>query len=68
MDDVAVLDLDELQVVARIPVGDKPNGVSFGSLPVEAGRDTVTLDAPETPGGPDDETGDGHEERHESGH
>nr|WP_244242256.1 beta-propeller fold lactonase family protein [Nocardioides seonyuensis] len=67
-DDVAVLDLDELKVVARIPVGDKPNGVSFSSLALDAERDNVTLDVPDAPGGPDDEMGDGHEEGHESGH
>jgi YVTN family beta-propeller protein len=31
-DDVAVLDLAERKVVARIPVGSKPNGISFSSL------------------------------------
>ena len=59
-DDVAVLDLDELKVVARIPVGDKPNGVSFSVLPAQAGRESVTLDLPEAPGvAEDDGMGDG---------
>jgi len=31
-DDVAVLDLAEQEVVARIPVGAKPNGISFSPL------------------------------------
>ncbi len=35
-DDVAVVDLDELEVVARVPVGDTPNGISFSSTPVPA--------------------------------
>ena len=33
-DDVAVLDLAERKVVARIPVGSKPNGISFSPLAV----------------------------------
>lgn len=33
--DVAVLDLDSLTVVARVPVGEKPNGISFSSASVE---------------------------------
>lgn len=33
-DDVAVLDLAELQVVARIAVGSKPNGISFSPFGV----------------------------------
>lgn len=67
-DDVAVLDLYELRVVGRIPVGDKPNGVSFSSVPVAAVGDSVELDLSEAPAGPDDEAGDGHDEDHERGH
>jgi YVTN family beta-propeller protein len=33
-DDVAVLDLAERKVVARIGVGSKPNGISFSPLAV----------------------------------
>lgn len=33
--DVAVLDLEELRVVARVPVGEKPNGVSFSPVTVD---------------------------------
>lgn len=33
-DDVVVLDLKALKVVARIPVGAKPNGVSFSTVTV----------------------------------
>ena len=44
-DDVAVVDLDELAVVARVPVGDTPNGISFSSTPVPA-QAPVTLDVP----------------------
>lgn len=33
-DDVAVLDLKSLEIVARIPVGAKPNGVSFSTVTV----------------------------------
>ncbi len=56
-DDVAVIDLDELRVVARIPVGDKPNGISFSSVTVPA-REAVTLDVPAPDGG----GGEGHED------
>jgi YVTN family beta-propeller protein len=51
-DDVAVLDLTELQVVARIPVGDSPNGVSFSPIAVDAPAD-VTLQMPAIGGGAD---------------
>jgi YVTN family beta-propeller protein len=44
-DDVAVIDLEELRVVARIPVGDKPNGISFSSVTVPAQK-AVMLDVP----------------------
>lgn len=33
--DVAVLDLDTLTLVARVPVGEKPNGISFSPASVE---------------------------------
>ncbi len=36
-DDVAVVDLEERAVVARIPVGDVPNGISFSPLPPASG-------------------------------
>ena len=32
---VAVLHLDTLTVLARVPVGDKPNGISFSPTPVD---------------------------------
>lgn len=68
-DDVAVLDLDELEIVARIPVGNKPNGVSFSPVPADAADASVTLDLPEAPGGQDDDgMSDGHDEEHEGGH
>ena len=62
-DDVAVLDLHELKVVARIPVGDKPNGVSFSHVLADGDDVTVALDIPEAPGAED-----GMDEGHESGH
>ncbi len=37
--DVAVLDLTEMKVVARIPVGKMPNGISFSSAPPPTGSD-----------------------------
>lgn len=49
-DDVAVIDLEELRVVARIPVGDKPNGISFSSVTVPA-QEAVMLDVPAPDGG-----------------
>ncbi len=44
--DVAVLDLEELRVVARIPVGAKPNGISYSSVTVRA-QSPVTVEMPE---------------------
>lgn len=42
--DVAVVDMPERRVVARVPVGEKPNGMSFSSLTVPAeSRATVDL-------------------------
>jgi YVTN family beta-propeller protein len=38
-DDVAVIDLDRLAVVAKVRVGDMPNGISFSPVPVPAGPD-----------------------------
>lgn len=58
--DLAVLDLEELKVVARIPVGEKPNGVSFSTVTVNQQR-AVKVVIPRL-GGPDDE--DAHGERH----
>lgn len=46
-DDVAIVDLTELRVVARIPVGDKPNGISFSTLSLEHQAD-VTLRLPDS--------------------
>jgi YVTN family beta-propeller protein len=48
--DVAVLDLDTLDVVARIPVGDKPNGISFSPVAVER-QPTTMLHLPDAPSG-----------------
>lgn len=45
-DDVAVVDLAELRVVARIPVGDKPNGISYSPVAVRA-QSPVTVEMPE---------------------
>ncbi len=55
-DDVAVLDLTQLEVVARIPVGDSPNGVSFSSVVTDP-RPDVTLDVPESVSGSGHSTG-----------
>ncbi|WP_237700576.1 hypothetical protein [Janibacter sp. HTCC2649] len=49
-DDVAVIDLGELRVVARIPMGDKPNGISFSSVTVPA-QEAVMRDVPAPHGG-----------------
>jgi YVTN family beta-propeller protein len=66
-DEVAVLDLAELKVVARIPVGDKPNGISFSSVPVEH-RDNVTLRPSELEVGTHREA-EGHDDPdHDDGH
>ena len=43
--DVAVLDLKEQEVVARIPVGSKPNGVSFSPVTVSA-RPATKIELP----------------------
>ncbi|WP_240641372.1 cytochrome D1 domain-containing protein [Nocardioides ferulae] len=68
-DDVAVLDLEELEVVARIPVGDKPNGVSFSSVTTGDGRETLTLEVPDSAGMSHDDMEDGHDdEGHDGGH
>ncbi|WP_282007019.1 beta-propeller fold lactonase family protein [Propioniciclava sinopodophylli] len=48
-DDVAVVDLHGLRVVARIPVGDKPNGISFSTALVDE-RSPVTVSLPERHG------------------
>lgn len=60
--DVAVLDLDTLSVVARIPVGDKPNGISFSTVAVER-QPTTMLRLPNAPGVPGEHLDDeGHED------
>jgi YVTN family beta-propeller protein len=67
-DDVAVLDLEELKVVDRIAVGDKPNGVSFSTVATDEGP-SVTLNLPNTAGMSEDDTEDGHDdEDHDGGH
>ena len=43
--DVAVLDLGELRVVARVSVGEKPNGVSYSPVRVRA-QSPVTVEMP----------------------
>lgn len=43
--DVAVLDLRVLEVVARIPVGAKPNGVSFSTVTLSA-RPATKIELP----------------------
>lgn len=53
-DDVAILDLSGLKVIARVPVGDKPNGVSFSALTLEH-QGNVTLQLPESVRGSRDE-------------
>ena len=45
-DDVAVVDLEELRVVARVQVGDKPNGISYSPVTVRA-QSPVTIEMPE---------------------
>ena len=57
--DVAVLDLDELRVVGRIPVGDKPNGISFSTVTVGV-RAPVTIELPEGQDSEEQHGGDGH--------
>ncbi|WP_051518033.1 YncE family protein [Intrasporangium chromatireducens] len=57
-DDVAVLDLQELRVVARVRVGDKPNGVSFSPVLVRQ-QPPVAIKAPEGVGGHDASPGGG---------
>ncbi len=66
-DDVAVLDLAELKVVAHFPVGDKPNGISFSALTVEH-PENVTLRLPDSVDGSHDDM-EGHDDAgHEAGH
>ena len=48
--DVAVLDLKALEVVARIPVGAKPNGLSFSPVTV-SDRPATKIELPMNPGG-----------------
>lgn len=46
-DEVAVLDLEELAVVARVPVGAKPNGVSYSPVTVDAKSATTKIELPD---------------------
>lgn len=41
--DVAVLDLAELEVVARIPVGARPNGITYSAIPPSRVPATIRL-------------------------
>lgn len=45
-DDVAVLDLDELAVVARVAVGAKPNGVSYSPITVNPPSAVTEIELP----------------------
>ena len=68
-DDIAVVDLQELRVVARIPVGDMPNGVSFSPVQTQAGREMVTLDLSQSLEVPNHDMSDQHDDAgHEGGH
>ena len=50
-DTVSVVDLDALEVLETVPVGDMPNGVSFSSRPpAEANAPSIALDIPEPSG------------------
>ncbi len=49
-DDVAVLDLAEREVVARIPVGRWPNGISYSPFAPPTGTSHVQLEMPEMGG------------------
>jgi hypothetical protein len=51
---VAVIDLEQLAVVAKVRVGDMPNGISFTPVPVAA-RGEVELTMPHV-----DSDGGGH--------
>ncbi len=42
--DVAVLDLSQMEIVARIPVGKSPNGITFSDAPPPAPRSDKRLD------------------------
>lgn len=58
--DVAVVDLQDLRVAARVPVGDKPNGVSFSPVLVKE-QPPVKLEMTTDQGAPEDaHTGPGH--------
>ena len=64
--DVAVVDLQQLSVVARIPVGEAPNGISFSPVVVDK-QPTVELPMPDT--GMDSHGGDeGGDGGHGDGH
>ena len=45
-DTVAVLDLDSLKVVATVPVGDTPNGISFSPAALDEPPATAAVDLP----------------------
>ena len=63
-DDVAVLDLETLEVVATIPVGDKPNGISFSPVTLEPRPDT-SIQLPVT--GQDEQTSGSDADGHSDG-
>ena len=54
--------------MARIPVGDRPNGVSFSPLPNDAEDGSVTLDLSTDPEVPADEIENGHGDGHADDH
>ena len=45
-DTVAVLDLDSLKVVATIPVGSTPNGISFSPVALDEPPAVTAVDLP----------------------
>lgn len=63
-DDVAVLDLSGLRVVARVPVGDKPNGISFSTVQTRQ-QPPVVIESPEIAGV--EPGSDGSDADHEDG-
>lgn len=56
-DDVAVIDLQELAVVARVPVGAKPNGVSFSTVTADARSAVTQIVLPRASGSPREMSG-----------
>ena len=65
-DDVAVIDLSEMDVVARIPVGETPNGISFSPTVVDE-RPAVQLELPSASGSREDESRAQDDEGHGDG-